>query len=309
MTEDLEARADEKLRDAVAQLDLSHGRRTLRDAEHAFALLAQRLGLDAVPMATLSRALPLPARSVRRVVPWRSVTLWGAVAASVFGLSLVALGRTRLFRSHMPAASFTTYATHNGERANITLPDGSTAILNVASRLEVPTDFAAGHRTVRLVGEGMFSVLHRAGAPFSVAAGGDTTRVLGTSFAVRRYPSDTMTTVAVRTGKVGVRSLVLTAAQEAVLRRGVEEVRSVDATRFSFTSGVLSLNGVPLAAAVAELDRWYDADIRLGDSALATRRLVGEYAAGSLADLSDILAGTCNVRVVRKGRVLTLYPR
>ncbi|HXC24982.1 MAG TPA: FecR domain-containing protein, partial [Gemmatimonadaceae bacterium] len=67
--------------------------------------------------------------------------------------------------------------------------------------------------------------------------------------------------------------------------------------------------GLPLPAAIVELDRWFDADIRLGDPMLEKQRIKGEFAAGSLADLSAILELTYNVRVVRDGRVLTLYPR
>jgi ferric-dicitrate binding protein FerR (iron transport regulator) len=77
---------------------------------------------------------------------------------------------------------------------------------------------------------------------------------------------------------------------------------------FSFATGVLSLDGVPIARALADLSRWYDADIRLGDTILVHERISGRFAAGSLADLATNLEWTFNLRVVRTGRVLTLYP-
>ena len=238
--------------------------------------------------------------------------IWSAAAVLALIATVTVLG-WRAGASHIRervAQSTLTYTTGNGQRANITLPDGSTASLNVASRLEVPTDYVTGNRTVRLTGEALFSVAHHAGMPFTVIAGGATAQVLGTSFLVRHYTSDTTTTVAVRTGKVAVRAVVLTAARQVVIGlTGAMREQLADAAQFSFTTGVLTLEGVRFPAAIPELDRWYDADIRLGDSAVATQKVTGEFAAGSLADLTDILAGSFNVRVVRSGQVLTLYSR
>lgn len=203
-----------------------------------------------------------------------------------------------------------TYATRNGQRATITLSDGTIVVLGVASRLDVPADYPLGNRALRLSGAALFTVAHRDGSPVTVAAGNATARVLGTSFVVRHYPTDTVTTVAVRDGKVGVRSVVVTAAQQAVVgRAGMVHVQSVDSSQFSFVSGVLTLNGGLLPDVIPDLDRWYDVDIRLGDPSFRTRRLTGEYATGSLADVALLLEMTFNARVVRDGRVLTLYPK
>jgi ferric-dicitrate binding protein FerR (iron transport regulator) len=190
------------------------------------------------------------------------------------------------------------------------LPDGSRVILNVASRLEVPMDYERGNRTLRLHGEALFTVAHLSGAPFTVIAGPSVTRVLGTSFVVRRYTTDTAATVAVREGKVAVQSAVLGAAQQIVVsEHHVGQIKPADSAQFSFAMGVLTLDNVSLLKAIPELNRWYDAEIRLGDPVLANRRVVGGFTAGSLTDLSVILEHTFNVRVVREGRVLTLYPR
>ncbi|HXC26062.1 MAG TPA: FecR domain-containing protein, partial [Gemmatimonadaceae bacterium] len=114
-------------------------------------------------------------------------------------------GVRQLTRREAAAASI--YTTGNAQRANITLPDGSTVALNVASRLEVPADYMTGDHTVHLVGEGLFTVVRHESTPFAVEAGTTTTRVLGTRFVVRHYPSDSATMVAVQDGKVAVRSV------------------------------------------------------------------------------------------------------
>ena len=209
----------------------------------------------------------------------------------------------------MPSA-VSMYTTLSGERANITLPDGSTVALNVASRLEVPIDYAAGNHTMHLMGEALFTVRHHEGMPVTVIAGATTARVLGTSFAVRHYATDTTTTVAVRDGKVAVGRVVVTAARLLeVTPHDALRLRAANPAQFGFTAGVLKLNNMPLSRAVAELDRWYAADIRLGDSSFAKIPIEGKFVAGSLSALAEILTLGLDARVVRDGRVLTLYPK
>jgi transmembrane sensor len=234
-----------------------------------------------------------------------------AVIAAVVALVVFGIAQFPRFQSRpLNSLATSSYATGNGERATITLADGSTVVLNVASQLQVPADFAAGNRTVRLQGEALFTVAHHRGAPFTVIAGPSTTRVLGTSFVVRHYSSDSVATVAVRNGKVAVQSNVLAANQQIeVDMHGPGHIQPANPDQFSFAFGMLTLDNVPLAQAIPELNRWYDADIRLGDSALATQRVIGGFKAGSLTDLAGILELTFNVRVVRDGQTLTLYPK
>ncbi|HXC24708.1 MAG TPA: FecR domain-containing protein [Gemmatimonadaceae bacterium] len=242
---------------------------------------------------------------------------WHALAGAVLGAMIVIVGwHLSVLRLDVHQhTAMSAYVTGNGQRANITLPDGNTVALNVASRLEVPADYLAGNHTLRLTGEGLFTISHREKTPFTVLAGPAIARVLGTSFLVRHYATDNVTTVVVRDGKVAVHaarrpSVVLTAVQQVkVDRTGAAAVQVSDPTQFSFATGTLVLNGVPFPSAIVELDRWYDVDIRLGDSVLTTRRVAGEWTAGSVTDLSAILGWMFNVRVVRDGRVLTLFPR
>jgi ferric-dicitrate binding protein FerR (iron transport regulator) len=219
---------------------------------------------------------------------------------------------------HTQSSSFATradtapliYTTGKGQRANITLSDGSTVVLSVDSRLEVPVDYSRGHRALRLTGEALFSVVHRPKSAFTVMSGNVTTHVLGTSFVVRHYPSDTSTMVAVRDGKVGVRTLVLAAGQQSDVREtGIPQVRTADPARFTFATGVLTLEDMPLRDAAVELSRWYDLDIRLGDSTLATQTVWGGFAAGAQSDMIAMFERVMNLRVVRDGRAVTLFSR
>jgi transmembrane sensor len=238
--------------------------------------------------------------------------LWSG-ASVVAAALLVVLGWSSGFlRSSYtsPKEQTLSYITANGQRATVTLPDGSVVTLNVGSQLELPAAFHRRERTVRLSGEAFFTVTHNTGAPFTVLAGPAVTRVLGTSFVVRHYTTDTVARVMVRDGKVAVGSTVLTAMQEAVATaHGVSGPQLSDLSRMSFTSGVLTLTDMRLPEAIVELNRWYNANIQIGDSTLFERGIGGTFASGSLDDLAANLEWTFNLRVVRTGRTLTLYAR
>ena len=258
------------------------------------------------------KAQPLR-RSLARRIPWASSisTSWQAAIGLAAAAAMLMIGWHFSVGAHVHSPlPPTIYATHNGQRADISLPDGSTVLLNVASWLEVPTDFAMGNRTVRLHGEALFSVTHRGETPFTVIAGPTTSRVLGTSFVVRRYPTDTVTMVAVRDGRVGVENVVLTAHQAVnIATTGVVLAHEASPSQFTFASGILTLDGITLKDAIPELDRWYDADIRLADPSLGSHTIQIAAAAGSLADVANMLAFTFNAQIVRDGRVITLYPK
>ena len=205
----------------------------------------------------------------------------------------------------------TTYVTAAGERARIELSDGTHVWLDVAGRLEIPEGFGGRDRVVHLSGEAYFDVARTTSAPFIVDAAGTQARVLGTEFGVRAYqPADVR--VAVRSGRVAVGHTVLGARDVAHIDAGgrVLVAHGQDlSTALAFVTGRLVLPDMALRDAIPELNRWYDADIRLRDTTLGGLRLHATLMAGSIGDLMEMLRQTFGVRVARDGRTITLFPR
>jgi transmembrane sensor len=163
---------------------------------------------------------------------------------------------------------------------------------------------------LRLRGEALFTVTHHDKTPLTVLAGPSVTRVLGTQFVVRHYSGDTAARVVVQSGKVRVGPIVVTAREETtVSAAGVAPVRAADLTQLSFATGTLTIRDTPLRDAIADLNRWYDVDIRPANAALGAQRINGAFAAGSIANLASILELMLNVHAVHDGRVLTLFPK
>lgn len=208
------------------------------------------------------------------------------------------------------ASHMTTYKTARGERATITLPDSSRVILNVGSTLLVPSSFATAGRTVHLTGEALFVVNHNSGVPFIVNTEKNSTKVLGTTFSVRHYSTDSALRVSVREGRVEVDKTIVTAGRGISISPMQAPVHFVATEgQYAFANGVLTLEDMSFRQAIPELNRWYDVEIQLGDPHLASKGIGGSFSAGSVSDLVTLLELIYNVQVVRAGRVITLFSR
>lgn len=241
---------------------------------------------------------------------WSRYVVYATTLLATVAVVMAGLLSDRAGFVHRSSAEVFTYATEKGERATITLPDGSHVVMNVASQLHVPANYSSGNRTVILDGEALFSVTDHSGSPFTVMAGPSITRVLGTKFVVRHYATDTAAKVLVQDGRVNVHSAVLSSSQQVfVSRHGTGPIQAANAGSLSFSRGVLTLASMSLGDAVTELNRWYDVDIQITDPFVAQERISGEFRAGSITDLAEHLELAFNVQAVRKGRVLILYSR
>ncbi len=218
--------------------------------------------------------------------------------------------------------SVTEYTTTNGQRTTVQLDDGTTVLLNVASSLRVPRDFGTRTRTVQLDGEARFSVTHQGSTPLIVDAGGAKTTVLGTIFNVRAYAGEGTMQVFVVDGKVSVRPVQVTVPQMATLTRGelvaitagngpvVSEPGNPD-QYLAWTKGQLIFDRTPVTQVLTELSRWYDIDISLADSTLASRHLSARFDARSMQSVNGVLsviATALNAQYRWNGRVVYFAP-
>jgi transmembrane sensor len=208
------------------------------------------------------------------------------------------------------------YATHAGERATVQLADGSIVLLGPASHLSV-TQTGAGVRQVRLNGEAYFTVDNRTDAPFVVHAGDGVVRVLGTEFAVRRYDTDSLVRVAVAAGRVSLRArmdragigVVLGASDAAQLgpRNRVVVTRGVDLTDYlAWRTGQLRFRNATVSSMLTDLERAYDLDLSVSDSAMAHLHVTVTLHQTTVSGMLEVLSTLLNADVQRTGRRVTL---
>ncbi|HTJ13366.1 MAG TPA: FecR domain-containing protein [Dinghuibacter sp.] len=144
---------------------------------------------------------------------------WYAAAASVLLIAgIYALTpRTR----PTPAIETLCVTTAAAEVRQITLPDGSAVTLNANTTLSYEKNFA--QRRVHLEGEAFFQVAPDPGKPFIADVRNTTVTVLGTSFDIRAYERDTVTKVALLTGRVRVGETTLNPGE--IARKGSNGLR------------------------------------------------------------------------------------
>lgn len=86
--------------------------------------------------------------------------------------------------------------------------------------------------------------------------------------------------------------------------------RNADAdAQVAWTKGKSVFQQTPPAEAVAQLSRWYGADVRFGDSTLAGLALTMSVANESMPEAVRILAHALDARIVERGTAIVLYAR
>jgi ferric-dicitrate binding protein FerR (iron transport regulator) len=195
--------------------------------------------------------------------------------------------------------------------------DGTTVTLGVSSRLAPAPGYGLGTREVVLEGEAYFDVVNDASAPFIVRTGSTVTRVLGTTFNVRKYPQDTTVQVAVAAGKVAIGN------HNATTLLNVGDVGQVDAqgksvvvhdpklvdAEMQWRDGWLTIDNLTLRQAAVELSRWYDLDVRIASSALADRHITISFRNELPAAVVRSIAQVLNARAEWSGRQVTFFER
>jgi ferric-dicitrate binding protein FerR (iron transport regulator) len=268
---------------------------------------------------------PPQSRSRRTVVSGRSdrsdradtagsaVRIGSAVAAAiavVLGILWIVGGPDALLNVASDPEPYREVVTERGERARVQFADGTTAMLNVDSRLQLPGPFDAGRRVVHLTGEAFFEVETDSTRPFVLKTDDATVRVTGTSFNVRGYPDDEDVEVAVAEGGVVFRShqaagaedraeLALTTGDVARLRRASARVtkrESADLDSFTaWTRGRLLFENTPLRQVAGRLERWYNLDFEIRDAEIASLRLTADLKSQSVRNVLDVISATLNI--------------
>lgn len=143
--------------------------------------------------------LPEPHTPVRKIYLRTAAAATILIAGMTIGLTLYK--HSQLSDNTASVAMIEKYVP-KGERAKITLPDGTEVELNADSKISYPAKFTGASRELKLSGEAFFSVKQDTRRPFHVKAGDLDITVLGTTFNMQCYNDKSLTKVALVTGKV-----------------------------------------------------------------------------------------------------------
>ncbi len=274
---------------------------------------------DAIQARRRLEDKPVPGRNVRN--PGR-MFFGGAVLSAI---ALLAIGTFVLNKdsgySNVRAnlrepASERVFATQRGQQSIVRLPDGAEVILAPDSRLHVSNTYGESGRNVYLEGTAQFSVKHDPKSPFVVHTEFGQTRDLATVFVVTAYRSDTAQRVAVSEGVVEVVGNkgehapgILNPGDLGVLNQnGILAVQNnVDISVYtSWTNGELRFVETPLKDIVAELERWYDVNIKISDQSIAAIPLTVSVGRGTIEDAINLIGKILGIKPVQHGSEISL---
>lgn len=212
----------------------------------------------------------------QRFRDWYSTpTLAGAALSMSVLIAVVFVYNTPLKNAVSPAEMITkTFESKHGAVETIILSDESKVTLGAASKIVVA--YNASYRKISLIeGEALFEVVPNESLPFIVNTGETQTRVLGTTFVVKKNANSVR--VAVKEGKVGVGKVPdndiamatstmaaqLIAGQTVTSKQGkVSAISSMDiATIASWQTGRFVYESAQLKTIVADINRYADKQV------------------------------------------------
>jgi ferric-dicitrate binding protein FerR (iron transport regulator) len=256
------------------------------------------------------------ARSATRRAALRRYLAYAAVA-----IPFILLSYFSYLYFATPAATVATaplvaeVATPKGSKTQVKLPDGSVVWLNAGSTIRYDAGFGATHRALTLTGEAYLEVVRDEQFPLVVEAREVKVTVLGTRFNINAYSDDEQVTVALLQGSVqmdtGHEQIVLTpmdvARYNTLTGQTAVAVNSVG-NAAGWINNHLVFNGESFAQIMKILERKFDVDIHVHNSALRHAKFVGDFINDeSLEQIFSVMAANRKFKYQIRGKVIEIY--
>lgn len=254
-------------------------------------------------------ALAAPAQALARggwyrprVAPPRRRYAW-AVAACVALCALAGIGTWRDPGLYQRLGA--DIAAPRGAPLRVTLADGSHALLDADSALDVRID-AHGRHIDLVRGRAWFDV-NGVDTPFVVHVPGFDVEDLSTRFVVDRRAGRVLVEQgSVRVTAPGIAPVTLVAGERADAATQFAAHTTDIARELGWRSGVLLYEGAPLAQVAQELGRYCGERVVIAGDAAAQRLVTGAFRTDDPHAAFDALAHTLGLRVTRIPGLVTL---
>ena len=245
---------------------------------------------------------------------FHSARTW-KIAASVAVLVIAGT----IFRSNLlniiAPHRLTAMSSAEGQIRKHILSDGSIVWLKGNSKLVFPVSFGEGNRIVTLEGEALFEIAKDAAHPFQIHCGTLTTTVLGTSFNIRNVGNETH--VAVLTGKISLSApqsgkIILYPNQQAVYKEQIAALSKESentASVHEITKGTeydMAFNDVKMAEVVERIEKKFEVDIQLKDTAITGSLITADFTDQSLQNTMEMICQALNLEVGINGKSISL---
>ena len=210
-------------------------------------------------------------------------------------------------------------STAKGEKANITLPDGTKVVINGESVIRYsPGRYNEEERGVSLEGEAYFDVVKNASVPFIVYSDGVKLKVLGTKFNIVNHKVNSDAEIFLEQGKVFLQALhsanaiILEPNQKAVLNKmtGTFQVdQEISRRALSWMKGELYFSDTPLQIVIKGLEKCYGVRIKQLPVSLNKDVFSGTLPTDDILEALNIIKGVYNLSYVVSDSTIVLSIR
>ena len=202
-----------------------------------------------------------------------------------------------------------------GQKATITLPDGSKAWLNSLTKLTYNSDYNKHERRLKLDGEAYFEVAHNPQKPFIVQGNAISVEALGTSFGVKAYDEDVIISSILMKGKIKVTtpdgSMILKPNERILFDKTKKQAnKSMVTNALDFTGWIhneLRFENESLDEIAKNIQRIYNVKVIFASERLKKLRYTGTVENNSLESLLNIITLTSPISFQVDKQTVMLY--
>lgn len=172
-----------------------------------------------------------------------------------------------------------------GQRAQLTLEDGSTVWLNANSTIKYPSHFSKKRRHVSIEGEAFFDIAQNKKSPFVVSTKDVELKVLGTQFNVHSYPETNFVKTNLLEGSLRIykqnaedRGVTLKPNEQLTMEGNQMKIgKTENRDYFLWTEGVYAFDNERLIDIIEKLQLYYDVKIIVEDPEIFNVRYTGKF--------------------------------
>lgn len=242
----------------------------------------------------------------------RYTTYWLSYAAAI----LFCVGITSYFfiNQNKPVINNYIVAADKGQRASVTLPDGTKVWLNSHTEIKYGSDYGIKERAIHLSGEAYFEVAKDKTHRFVVKVGEMEVEALGTSFNVKAYEEDEELTATLFTGSiratVGDKFFILSPNQHVLFNRESRELSVGKSFNSSYArmwrNNELAFEGETLGDIAILINRIYNVQVAFKSEEIKQYRFSGVIKNNSLDNIIEIISLTAPIIYESHGDTIIL---
>lgn len=302
--------------EAKEQLSIYY-QKTWQNSDNKLVAEVQGRMFERVKSQMRNATLELNRRKQKRIMQVKRLFQYAAIILLIIGAGIG--GHLYTVSLTVPSTTGKNYLvqTGKGQRANITLPDGTVVWLNSYTQLHYNANYGTTQRIVSLTGEAYFEVAKDKEKPFIVETEGMNVEALGTTFNVKAYREDSRIVTTLFSGSVHVSSdkdnVILSPEENATFERssGKLIMHKPDNPSYAkmWRNNDLVFNGETLEEIAVLLNRMYNVQIVFKSESIKKHSFSGVICNNSLDNVIELISLTSPITYEAHGDTIILDNR